>query len=131
MTRKPFVPKPFEPGATVTWKHFHHGGGVSEVEGVVICGAPNIAGNRTMWVQPTTPAFSEIYSMVPVVKVGRERFYFTIPCASGGGSGVKGELVSSGVMGTEPYWMMRAAWERGQQVKNTQTGSEPEMAVAA
>jgi hypothetical protein len=124
MTRKLFAPKPFEVGDTITWTHFHHGGRSVTVKGVVVCGAPNVAGNRTMWVQPTTEGFSEIYSHVPVVRVGRDRFSFTVPLGPSGGSGRKGELVSSGVMGTETYWMMRAAWEHGQRVKAERATTE-------
>ena len=113
MTRRPFVPKPFEPGDAITWRHVTPYGSRT-VEGVVVCGAPSIAGQRTVWVAPTTEGFTDVYSLVPVVRVAREGWRITWLNAAGRTS--KGEYVSSNVNGTETLAQMVYAWRCGERV---------------
>lgn len=128
MARRPFVPKPFEPGATVNWRHVTVHGSV-EVEGVVVCGAPAVAGQRTMWVAPTTVGFTDVYSLVPVIRVAREGWRITWLFSDG--RTVKGEFVSSNVNGTDTLAMMVFAWRRGEQVKTERAAEQQTWPVAA
>lgn len=69
MTAQLFVPKPWEAGARITWRHFYPTGAVVEREGTVWDRAPKVDGAVVVsWVIPDEPLDSDLYHAIAVGK---------------------------------------------------------------
>lgn len=114
---KPFDPKPFKPGAALTWSHVFPDGSEVQRTGTVWSEAPTVPGyGKPCWVIPDEPLPSDLYSAVVVAVVSREYvdLHAGLPWQQSC-SGVvrrKGEVVSANHPGSPLGGLANAAGQR-------------------